>query len=439
MANLSKKLSRRELLKVAGLAAGAARLASWPAAPAHAAAPAVGTRRRLHFLRWNSFVAAEDRWHAEYLQENWAKPNNVELVIESMAMNDLQAKLSVALESGTGPDIVHLQHNWSHLYSPKLLDVSSICEKQGKDGGGFYDVAKAFSFVKDTWRSVPFGVLGNLEIYRTDWMKEIGEGKFPDTWQEFNRVSKLMKDKKKIPAGQAIAHSSSDPNNFCYLWTWSFGGKEVLADGKTVAINSKETVAAVEYMVQFFKDSLAPDMLGWDDTSNNRAYLGEQVWSTLNGSSIYLVAKKDFPKVAEVSDHAPVPRGPAGRFCMGYNYNYAIPSYVKDPAPAKELLAFMVAPKTYASFLNVSAGYTSGPTRNQEKDPVWGKDPKLVLFKDVSYYKWPGFPGPPSAPASEAMSKYIIVDMYSKAIQGMEPKKAVEWAETELKAIYGKA
>jgi multiple sugar transport system substrate-binding protein len=37
------------------------------------------------------------------------------------------------------------------------------------------------------------------------------------------------------------------------------------------------------------------------------------------------------------------------------------------------------------------------------------------------------------------MSKYIIVDMYAKAIQGMEPKKAVEWAETEMKAIYAKA
>lgn len=439
MAEHTRKISRRQLLQAAGIAVGAASLPTWKARAAYGAAPATRTRRRLHFLRWNSFVADEDRWHVEYLQENWAKPNNVDLVVESMSMNDLQAKFSVALESGSGPDIVHLQHNWAHLYAPKLRDVGKICEQQGKVGGGFYDVAKAFSFVKDTWRSVPFGVLGNCEIYRTDWLKEVGESKFPDTWPEYIRVSKLMKEKQKGPAGQAIAHSSSDPNNFCYLWTWSFGGREVLPNGKAVAINSKETVTAVENMVQFFKEACSPEMLGWDDTGNNRAYLGEQIWSTLNGSSVYLVAKKDFPKLAQVSDHAMVPQGPAGRFCMGYNYHYGIPSYVKDPGPAMELLAFLVEPKTYDAFLSISAGYTTGPTKSQEKHPCWNKDPKMALFKDVSYFRWPGYPGPPSAAAAEAMSKYIIVDMYVKAIQGMEPKRAVEWAETELKAVYARA
>ena len=35
-----------------------------------------------------------------------------------------------------------------------------------------------------------------------------------------------------------------------------------------------------------------------------------------------------------------------------------------------------------------------------------------------------------------AYSKYIITDMYAKAVQGMKAEEAVRWAEGELKKIY---
>jgi multiple sugar transport system substrate-binding protein len=47
-----------------------------------------------------------------------------------------------------------------------------------------------------------------------------------------------------------------------------------------------------------------------------------------------------------------------------------------------------------------------------------------------------GYQGPATAKATESYSKYIIVDMYAKAVQGMKAEDAVRWAETELKKIY---
>ena len=47
-----------------------------------------------------------------------------------------------------------------------------------------------------------------------------------------------------------------------------------------------------------------------------------------------------------------------------------------------------------------------------------------------------GYAGPSTAKATEAYSKYIITDMYAKAVQGMPPAQAVAWAEAELKKIY---
>ena len=48
----------------------------------------------------------------------------------------------------------------------------------------------------------------------------------------------------------------------------------------------------------------------------------------------------------------------------------------------------------------------------------------------------PGFAGLPNQKAAEALIKYIITDMYAKAVQGMPAEDAVKWAEGELKKIY---
>ena len=48
----------------------------------------------------------------------------------------------------------------------------------------------------------------------------------------------------------------------------------------------------------------------------------------------------------------------------------------------------------------------------------------------------PGYPAGTSAKAAEVLSKYIITDMYAKAVQGGTAEDAVKWAEGELKKIY---
>jgi multiple sugar transport system substrate-binding protein len=47
-----------------------------------------------------------------------------------------------------------------------------------------------------------------------------------------------------------------------------------------------------------------------------------------------------------------------------------------------------------------------------------------------------GHAGPSTGKATEAFSKYVVVDMYAKAVQGMPAEDAVKWAEGELKRIY---
>jgi hypothetical protein len=68
---------------------------------------------------------------------------------------------------------------------------------------------------------------------------------------------------------------------------------------------------------------------------------------------------------------------------------------------------------------------------------MWERDPKLTPFREAAQFgRWPGYPGPPSRKSSEALVKYILVDMYAQAIKGMKPEDAAKWAEGELKRIY---
>ena len=60
---------------------------------------------------------------------------------------------------------------------------------------------------------------------------------------------------KDHPLGQTLAHAFGDGPAFWYPYLWSWGGKEVEADGKTVVLNSKETIESVKFAVAFWKDA----------------------------------------------------------------------------------------------------------------------------------------------------------------------------------------
>ena len=78
------------------------------------------------------------------------------------------------------------------------------------------------------------------------------------------------------------------------------------------------------------------------------------------------------------------------------------------------------------------------PTKAWYDHPIWTQDPKLTLYREtVKDARHLGYAGQPSAKATEALAKYIIVDMYAKAIQGTSPEDSLAWATAEMKKVYG--
>jgi len=48
-----------------------------------------------------------------------------------------------------------------------------------------------------------------------------------------------------------------------------------------------------------------------------------------------------------------------------------------------------------------------------------------------------GYAGKPSAKVQEVQSKYVIVNMFARAVQGTSPEDSVKQAEAEMKQIFG--
>jgi multiple sugar transport system substrate-binding protein len=196
----------------------------------------------------------------------------------------------------------------------------------------------------------------------------------------------------------------------------------------------------VDYRRKLYKDGETEDILSWDDSSNNRAFLAEAVSVTGNAASIYWAEKKNAPQLREVTDHALWPQGPAGRFGYSTAISLGIFKFSKVQKEAKEFVKWLLQPKQYSAWMGIGEGMMAGLLSYYEDDPVWKKDPKLEVVRQIpKYVRMPGYPGPPTRNAAEAMVKYVIVNMFARACKGTSTAETIKIAESELKEIYGKA
>ncbi|MEA2526644.1 MAG: multiple sugar transport system substrate-binding protein [Thermomicrobiales bacterium] len=421
------------------------------AAPARSA-PALQSGGKLTILAGSYFVPEAQTFFDEQVK-GWGQQNGVEVTTDYVNWPDIQPKISAAVESGSGPDIVELRDPWPYLYYEQLVDLNDLATKAGEDNGGFYEWATNTVAVDGKWYSVPVGTSSTAFAYRTSYLQQAGIAdpatQFPKTWEELFALGKELKAMGK-PLGQAFGHSTGDPPQFAYSYMWSYGAMEVEEDGKTVAFNKPEFLAAMETLIRAWKDGFDETGLSWDDSANNRAFLSDQLSATINGSSIYLAAQKakagidpgtDYQVVVDPADigHADMPGGPAGRFNVLGSWSYGILKYSKNQEAAKALLQHWLAPEQFRAWLQAQKGYIIPPGPTFVGDPVFTEDPKLAPYLNVvNYGRNKGYAGPANDKAARSFSQYVVVDTFAKAIQSGDAKGAIEEGARLLERIYSR-
>ena len=431
------RIARRRVLTLSASGGLAAILAS-------GRAPALAQETTVHWLRWADFVPASDVLLKGPITQECKKATGITLKLETVNANDLQSRITSAIQSGTGADIIMAIGNWPQLYAESLADSSDVAEEIGKAQGGYYDVSRLVATVGNKWIGVPWTVGGGLIAYRKSWLEDVGYTTFPETWDAFRDAGKKLKAKGR-PIGQTAGHTFGDAPSWWYPYLWSWGGKEVEADGKTVVLNSREAFESIKFAVALWKDACDEGGLAWDDTNNNRAFLSQTISATNNGASIYIEAKrkpdtyqteKGTPMWQDIQ-HARIPKGAGGQFNLPFPFTHMLMGYSKNQKPAKDFLRWIHSKPVFDEWFTSQQGYTDGATKEWEENKVWDVDPVLKPFRDIPPFgRLAGYAGPPNRKAAEVVSKYIIVDMYAKAIQGMAAEEAAKWAHSEVVKAY---
>ncbi len=330
-------VTRRKVLK-----SGAAIVGGMAGILATGRPPAFAQGTTVHWLRWNDFVPASDQLLRKELLPAAEKALGIKINFETVNGNDLQPRITSAIQSGSGPDIIMLFNNHPQIYSESVVDLSELASSVGKAEDGYYDLCRSNTVDGQRFIALPWTIVGAMIAYRKSWFDEVGSPTFPDTWEKYREVGKKLKAMGR-PIGQTLGHTFGDAPTFSYPYMWSWGGTEIEKDGKTVNIYKKEVIDSVKFMTAFWKEAHDEGGLAWDDTNNNRAFLSQTICATLNGASIYIESLRNPDKYitekgAQLKtdiQHSPLPRGPAGQFAMHTFFSHVIPNYSKNQAGAK--------------------------------------------------------------------------------------------------------
>jgi multiple sugar transport system substrate-binding protein len=423
-------VSRRAFLRTSGRAlAGAALLAGGPA-------PARGAARELTLLTAVNYAPTSDAKLAE-LGKRFAKQANANVRIDHVQSVQMVGKLSAELMSQSGHDIVSLEMHYPWLFQPALVDVSDICHDLAKKHGDWYPFAKDHALVRGQWLGVPYLYISFPGSHRIDLFEKVGE-RAPDTWEDLLRAGRKLKALGH-PVGFAISQTT-DSVSTLYSILWSFGAKDVGGDGKTVAINSRETEAAVDYVRALYTDAMDPAVLSWDNAANNQwLNSGKGSWIH-NPISHYVVAKEKQMPIAQVTGFHPSPAGPGGRHTVGVPRSLGITKYSKNTELAKEFLRWFFEPAQYHEWIMSGDNYNHPMWRDMESHPVWDLDPKYKPLKTLAQFSHLyGWPAPPDEKIQLVTNSYIIPNMFAKVVTNQaKPKESIVWAETEIKRMFEK-
>jgi len=169
---------------------------------------ALGAPKAMTVVRESSFIKPFDDYFAKTLATEYEKQTGIKINYEATSVGGMLTRLTTIAETKSGPEIAMTALNWPHLFDQSLVDVTDIAGEIGKQLGGWHENVLEVLVVNKKWKALPWGNIGQLEVYRTDWFKEVGVNKFPETWEDLLAAGRLLK-KKGHPFGFELGHGKT--------------------------------------------------------------------------------------------------------------------------------------------------------------------------------------------------------------------------------------
>ncbi len=438
----NRSVTRRRFLKASGAAAGAAGLA--PALSAPFVSRALAADKSLSIVQWSHFVPAYDTWFDKFAKD-WGDKNKIEVTVDHVPVQDVPARAAAEASAQSGHDLFGFNGaGGAHLYRKFFVDVSALVKETEKKYGQVSVIGKQLGYNADdgTWSAFPDFYINFPGMYQKSLWDEIGIK--PDTWDNVRIGGAKLKAKGK-PVGISLGHSN-DPSTTWRGLMWSYGASEQDEAGKTITLNSKQTIEATKFVAALYKEAMTSDVLSWNDASNNQ-YLASGVGSYIvNPISAYRTIQQSNKTLADDIFVIEPPKGPVKQIMGAASEFYGIWKFAKNKEAAVEFLKYYR--DNWPEAFKASQGYNNPCFANlvPKPMPILANDPtstpnnKLAILQDSD--KWsaiPGYPGPATPATDEIYYAFIINDMMTKAATGQaSAEDSVKEATQRCEAIFKK-
>jgi multiple sugar transport system substrate-binding protein len=234
-----------------------------------------GKKDKVVLEYWHTYSDQEEVLLNEEIKPLFEEQHpNIELKLTRMPYEGLKQQVIAGVSGGEAPDLMRMDLVWVSEFA----EMGALQEISGNEGfeevkNSVFEGPMATNFFDGKYYGLPVNTNTKVAIYNKQLLEQAGYSEAPKTMEEFKEVAEKAKE---IGAKGSIGIGGPLSWNFLPYF-WSLGGTFTNEDFTKFDgyLNSPESIAAVEEIVQWHKDGLvAPTILGgepgsWDGMKNN--------------------------------------------------------------------------------------------------------------------------------------------------------------------------
>jgi multiple sugar transport system substrate-binding protein len=410
-------------------------------AAAAVALPAAAQAADLTVWGLQAFNQAADQYIGEQVKA-FGKSKGIDaeyVVVPATVLND---RLAAAFQGNAPPDAFMQVSQRAQFYigNQLVVPLNDVLADIRKADGGIMENQLEVGKAGDTIQALPLEVDVAPVFARKDLLEEIGKP-LPRTWDELREDARLIQSKHPQIAGFGMTVSNSnDAEGQIRNVIWSFGGKVMAEDGKTVVFNSPETKAAYQFVADMFlKDRTIPRAaLTWDDSGNNVAYQTGRAAFVINPPSIWYWMVDHDKTLLGNSAMVSIPKGPGPHGTIGNivgSWVWQVSKASKHPDYAKDWLRWFYQPDHYQAVVEKVGGRWA-PVFPKMFDtmPLFANNPAFADFKTLASQGFvDGYAGPPNVLAGKVYDANILTKVLQKVlVDGTSVDDAVAWGQQQI-------
>jgi multiple sugar transport system substrate-binding protein len=319
-------------------------------------------------------------------------------------------------------------------FEDEVVDMRDVAEALESSFGAMLPQAKHSLYNPQTqkWTGISDHWVPMVSNWRKDLWEQAEPNSSPNTWEDVLRVGRKLKQNGH-PIGMGL--STDLDSNVALSGLLSAYGSVIQDPEGVVTVNSKETIAALQFGRSLFKETMQSEVLAWNASSNNQFLLGESGSYAMNAASITRVAEKDNPSLANKIAISTPPAGPVQRIMPANVVSvYTVWKFSKQIELAKQFVKDLILEAETAFEKGELYNYPSFPGAVKNLEDAYKKEEKYAFLSTAPEWSCNmGYPGNANAVTNEIFDNYLIPKAFSLvAVETLTAKQGALWLQTEV-------